>query len=31
MGGLTPERRDEAMTRLLDDAFAQITPAAAKR
>jgi len=27
MGGLTPERRDEAMTRLLDDAYAQ-TPAA---
>ncbi len=23
MGGLTPERRDEAMTRLLDDAYAQ--------
>jgi D-alanyl-D-alanine carboxypeptidase len=23
MGGLTPERRDEAMTRLLDDAYAR--------
>lgn len=28
MGGLTPERRDQAMIRLLDDAYAQ-TPAAA--
>ncbi len=30
MGGLTPERRDQAMTRLLDDAFAQTETAAAK-
>jgi D-alanyl-D-alanine carboxypeptidase len=28
MGGLTPERRDRQMTRLLDDAFAQIAEAA---
>jgi len=31
LGGLTPERRDQAMVRLLDAAFAQIVPAAAKR
>lgn len=27
LGGLTPERRDQAMMRLLDEAFAQIVPA----
>jgi D-alanyl-D-alanine carboxypeptidase len=30
MGGLTPDRRDKVMIRLLDDAFAQTTAAAAK-